>query len=251
MTGDADDTSMRYHGFCDKAAYAASCKVKPKKYRPANKNACQKFYSPVLIFGAIEEKRKPGDKKFSFKESMAQLAAQMQGFVEAASNVQVVHFTSFPGLLIQMNDVGGSTRFTAWCVLWSIHESGRSMRAVSEHLKTPQEFCSGVEWWFEQCEKLLDQALQSSNQVREALGIIPEEDFPLASQSPDQDASDGGSGGKMDTGAASAPNITSSHTLTTTSLQRLENQQRHIFTKANNVDNWVSACVSRHQAGMA
>jgi hypothetical protein len=117
----------------------------------------------VPLFGAIEEKALSSWKKEQEKRAFAQLAAEMAGFVEAAQAVQTFNYKSFPGLLIGVVESEGRRHFEGYCVLWTQVREGQR-RQVSKLLETQEEFCAGVEWWFQQCELLHDAADQVSQE---------------------------------------------------------------------------------------
>lgn len=156
--------SSRYslHGYADKAAYFDE-NDSPDDYRPSPSNVSKQFRSPVPLFGAIEEKALNGWKKEHEKRAFAQLAAQMAGFVEAAQAVQTFNYKSFPGLLIGVVESEGRRHFEGYCVLWTQVREGQR-RQVSKLLETQEEFCAGVEWWFQQCELLHDAVDQVSQE---------------------------------------------------------------------------------------
>lgn len=144
----------RMYGFADKAAFSDQSVPpdSPDNYRPSKENVSKPFNSPIPLLGAIEEKGLKGKLEHP---AFAQLAAQMAGFVEAAQAVKGLNYKSFPGLLIGVIESEARRQLVGYCVLWT-QERGQQFRQVSKFLKTQKEFCAGVEWWFQQCELLLE-----------------------------------------------------------------------------------------------
>ena len=193
--------SDRYcmYGFADKAAWfdfdynptdSQSEKDHPKNYRPSTGNVSDPFYSPVVLLGAIEEKSLNRNLDLP---AFAQLASQMAGFVEAAREVKGFNFNSFPGLLIGVEESDGSCQLVGHCVLWT-QENGQEFRQVSKLLKSQKEFCSGVEWWLQQCEALLEagKKVKQERQGRRPV-LVSSSDAPgTGSNQGEQDADDQG-----------------------------------------------------------
>eukprot|EP00283_Hemiselmis_rufescens_P009154 CAMPEP_0173418620 /NCGR_PEP_ID=MMETSP1357-20121228/708_1 /TAXON_ID=77926 /ORGANISM="Hemiselmis rufescens, Strain PCC563" /LENGTH=438 /DNA_ID=CAMNT_0014381137 /DNA_START=66 /DNA_END=1382 /DNA_ORIENTATION=- len=142
----------RKYGFGDKAGFSIFSTDKPSDYRPSTGNVSKGFWSPVVLVGAIEEKALGVKLE---KEAMAELASEMAGYVEAAYRVYGIRFACFPGMLISVPQVTGNGQFIGRCVQWRL-ENGCERRLVSNDLDTFDQFCAGLEWWFRQCESLLD-----------------------------------------------------------------------------------------------
>ena len=147
------------YGFADKAACfdfdydptdSKAVRDHPNNHRPSTENVSKAFYSPVVLLGAIEEKAL--NSKLD-SPAFAQLASQMAGFVEAARVVKGFNFNSFPGLLIGVEESDGRRQLVGHCVLWT-QENGQEFRQVSKLLRSQKEFCSGIDWWLQQCEAL-------------------------------------------------------------------------------------------------
>ena len=249
------DKFVAVYGFCDKAAYPATSKVEPGVYRPSTDDIVDGFNSPVQILGAIEEKLN----RNKWKKSLAQLAAQMDGFVEAAKVSQGYRYTRFPGLLIYLGNHDNSRSLTAQCLLWSVSPSGHESRKLSTLLTTTEEFCSGVEWWFQECELVLE-TCSARRQAGESFESIPEGDVP---SSEDELAEGGGNKSKThntsNKNTVQADSLMPSSTMGTTSLscalseERLEAfQSEQILDLERGIDilEWVSGCRAMHKAGI-
>jgi hypothetical protein len=240
--------SNRYsmYGFGDKAAFFDQSDS-PDKYRPSKANISKPFNSPVPLLGAIEEKGLTG--KLG-NPAFAQLAAQMAGFVEAAQAVKGFHYKSFPGLLIGVVESEGKRQLVGYCVLWT-QARGQEFRQVSKLLETQEEFCSGVEWWFQQCEALLG-AVEKVSQERQ--GSLPS--LVSCSDAPGTGADQGEKGSDDEDNLDEASAILQSisfgsspqETVCNSDLSEHAVKLIGICGDGNQTESWVSAALARFQA---
>ena len=242
------------HGFGDKAAFASESVQKPAFYRPSAANVSKGFYSPVLLVGAIEEK---GLKANLDNIALAELASEMAGYVEAAEKVHGLKFTSFPGLLIGVEKDGDTQQLVGKCVQWrQIH--GCERRTVSVKLNTTRLFCAGLDWWFSQCENLLDAVQHAARQNLETPLLLS--DSPSGHDSGSsvnvglaygetvvEDASSPAQG--LATFSAGTMNH-SAVTISEQNLARLQHAQlcKGVHSASSSVANWVSSTFSLSQS---
>lgn len=243
-----DDQVLKYHGICDKAAYPDSWDA-PSQEKPSTKDL-NIYCCTVPILGAIEEKTLYQKKEL--KGNLAQLAAQMHGFVEACQKIHNVYPTRFPGLLIfaKHEDKPTLKTFCALCVLWSLN-AGHETRLVSKLLATEREFCAGVEWWLQQCKSLQDFVESRLNQQLSETTPV-ENSFPLQ-QFPEEDPEDGSGkdqvGHVRDAGDLSAAIPPFSGKILTSRTLRLQaDKQKYNFVPAINIPNWLAVCKASQMA---
>jgi hypothetical protein len=237
------------YGFADKAAFFDESDS-PDNYRPSKENISKPFNSPVPLLGAIEEKGLKGELG---NKAFAQLAAQMAGFVEAAQAVQGFNYKSFPGLLIGVVESEGRRQFVGYCILWTQAE-GQQFRQVSKLLETPEDFCSGVEWWFQQCESLLSTVEKVASQAREGglPGSRASDTGADKDSGADKEQEDAGDLDKLD----EASNMLQCMSFESAPPQNVCNSElsEHAVTlmgicrDSTRIHNWVSATLARHQA---
>lgn len=240
------------HGFGDKAAFASESEQKPADYRPSTANVSKGFWSPVLLVGAIEEK---GLKAKLDNQALAELASEMAGYVEAAEKVHSLRFASFPGLLIGVEMVGDTQQLVGKCVQWcKMH--GVEKRTVSVKLNTTRLFYAGLDWWFSQCETLLDAV--AARQNLETPLLLP--DSPSghdSGSSVNVGLADGETvvedASSPAQGLATSSEGTMNHSTVTISeqnLARLQHAQlfKGVHSASSSVANWVSSTFSLTQS---
>jgi hypothetical protein len=200
----------------------------------------------VPLLGAIEEKGLKGELG---RKAFAQLAAQMAGFVEAAHAVRGFHYKSFPGLLIGAVEREGRRQLVGYCVLWTQAE-GQQLRQVSKPLETLEEFCSGVEWWFRQCEALLETVEKASQEHQGSLhSSILCSHFPDTGADQEEDAGDKDN---LDEASTMLQNMSfcsaPPKTVSNLELSKQTIELIGLCGDSKRTESWVSASVAKLQA---
>jgi hypothetical protein len=250
--------SDRYcmYGFSDKAAFFdfdydpadGGEPDSPDNYRPSTRNISQPFYSPVPLLGAIEEKALRRDLD---SPAFAQLAGQMAGFVEAAQVVKSFNYKSFPGLLIGVVESNGRHELVGHCVLWT-QANGQESRQISKLLRSRKEFCSGVEWWLQQCEALLEAVKKIEHQRRQGRLPLLVSFSDASGTGSDQGEKDAGDQDTVDEASTLLQSISvgsaPSRRVCKSELSEHVVKLAGIFGDCKRTDSWVSAALASLQA---
>jgi hypothetical protein len=245
-----EEDVFKYHGSCDKAAYFEGIDA-PSTKKPETGDL-EIYICPVPIFGAIEEKILY--QKKTLKADLAQLVAQMQGFVEALQKVHNIYPARFPGLLLFAKNKDKPTLnfFCAFCVLWS-QNGGHVTRKVSKLLVTEEEVCAGFEWWLRECKALRD--LVAPHMVQKPSQTTHGDPRSPHQQYPEEDSRDGSrterSGHVSDVGdSPAATQRSTGRALTSRTLQQClsSNARKYNFVPAIHISEWVASSKAFQEA---
>jgi len=133
-------------GLIDKAACPEG---RTPDSKPSN---LDNYHSGILILGSWEDK---GLNCELGKKELAQLAASMAGFVDAARETRDLHFKSFGGILVNVTMSDSTKRLTCRCISWQLTDTNAKIWRTSKLLKEEKEVAAAIEWWIAGCQDRL------------------------------------------------------------------------------------------------